>query len=140
MNDNVDGDDKILSFPTEDRLKQVENDRKKHKPVVLNNWLDYKIDPNITVNFDFDRTNNSFLPTFAGPYTFRTITIPPKDDTIDFDALAKKEDSDRVTRFMDNCHQLQKRAMYHYAKGNTVLFGHMETLLEQLNSIADFKE
>jgi hypothetical protein len=142
VNDNVDGDDKVLSFPIEDRLKQVEKDRAKDKPIVLHNWLDYKIDPNITVNFDFDgiRSSSSFSSTFVGPYRFGTITVPPKDETVDFDALAKKEDNDRVARFMDNCHRLQKRAMYHYAKGNSVLFGNMETLLAQLNSIADIKE
>lgn len=133
MSDN-DNDDNVVSFPTSERLKQVEADRT--KPVFGQfGSFSYSFDPkvNLTVSYEgLDKFNPNFTwDTFSNLETF------PKDLGVDYDNLSLKVEDDRLMRVMDMCNQIQKRAIYHYSKDHQVLFTHIESLLEQLLQISN---
>ena len=132
-----DDDDKVVSFPLEDRLKQVESDRSKSKSFFDSYFTSMgHYDPDITVSFSFDNIDLS-------PITLDSVIGPAncnKQSTINYSNLAARDDRDRMVKFMEHCHQLQVRGLHHFSNNNDTVFNHIEALLEQLIRISNIND
>ena len=132
-----DDDDKVVSFPLEDRLKQVESDRSKSKSFFdsyFTNMNNY--DSDITISFSFDDIDLS-------PVTLDSVVNPAncnKRSNINYSNLISRDDRDRMIKFMENCHQLQVRGLHHFSNNNDTVFNHIEALLEQLIRISNIND
>ena len=132
-----DDDGKIVSFPLEDRLKQVESDRNKAKPFFDSYFTgpsSYSSDITISFNFDDIDLSPVSLDSFVWPANCN------KSSDIDYNNLMLRQGQDRMAKFMDNCHQLQKLGLHHFSKNNETVFNHIEALLEQLIRIANIND
>ena len=141
-NDNE--NDNIVSFPTEERLKQIESERQaketkeQTKPAFGQfGSFSYSFDPNITISFsNFDKQNSDTSKLKKETFFNHSLSVPP---AVNYTFSITTEE-DRILRFMDMCNHIQKRAAIHYSNGNETLFNHMEALLEQLVQISNLNK
>ncbi len=139
---NNDNDDNIVSFPIEERRKQIETEQKakeQTKPAFGQfGSFSYSFDPNVTVTFsNFDKKESETFTLKKETFFNQTF---PSDLGVNYNVLANTVDNDRLFKFMDMCNHIQKRAAVHYSNGNETLFAHMEALLEQLVQISNLNK
>lgn len=136
-NDNDNNKDNVISFPTTDRLKKVDSDRKEVTKPIFGQFgsFSYSFDPTVDITFSFENLDkvNITKETFSAYDTF------PKDLGINYSNFISTNPEDRFLKFMDMCNHIQKRAAYHYSNDHQTLFNHMEGLLEKLVEISNLE-